>query len=266
MKKAGWVAVGLLATLAFACGFWVLGCPAGAACLSMRGAMVWSYPIAVTAFLLLVAAVIGWPLRAVWLLRTSADELTHLRRLPLPEPLVAAMSRTGAGRLECVEGERALAFCAGALHPTVFVTPALVDRLGAPELDAVLLHERHHADHREPLRRAFVKAATDVFFFIPLLSWWADRRLEGSELAADRAAIERVGYRTMGRALWHAVNQKPQALPAFGGAAEARVAQLLGEPVVSRPPSPSLWFGSVAGSIFVVSIAVCLAHVFVAIS
>jgi len=148
----------------------------------MRGAMVWSYPIAVTTFLLLIAAAIGWPVRAIWLLRTSADDLTHLRRLARPEPLIAAMSRTGAWRLECIEGKGALAFCAGALHPAVFVTPAIVDRLGAPELDAVLLHERHHADHREPLRRAFVKAATDVFFFIPLLSWWAERRLEESEL------------------------------------------------------------------------------------
>ena len=266
MNKAGWVAVGLLATLAFACGFWVMGCPAGAACLSMRGAMVWSYPIAVTTFLLLIAAAIGWPVRAIWLLRTSADDLTHLRRLARPEPLIAAMSRTGAWRLECIEGKGALAFCAGALHPAVFVTPALIDRLGAPELDAVLLHERHHADHREPLRRAFVKAATDVFFFIPLLSWWAERRLEESELAADRAAIARLDRRTVGRALWHAAVQQPEALPAFGGSTEARVAQLLGEPVVSRPPSASLWFASVAGSILVVSIAVCLAHVFIAIS
>ena len=199
MKKAGWVAVGLLATLAFACGFWVMGCPAGAACLSMRGTMVWSYPIAVTAFLLLIGAAIGWPVRAVWLLRTSADDLTHLRRLPLPEPLVAAMSRTGAWRLECIEGERALAFCAGALHPAVFVTPALIDRLGAPELDAVLLHERHHANHREPLRRAFAKAATDVFFFIPLLSWWADRRLEECTKLGLEAVVAPAGTPSHGK-------------------------------------------------------------------
>jgi BlaR1 peptidase M56 len=266
VRKVGWVVVGLLATLAFACGVWVMGCPEGAACLSIGGAMVWSYPLAVTAFLLLVAAAIGWPLRAVWLLRASTDEVTHLLRLPLPEPLVGAMARTSAWRLECVAGEGAVAFCAGALHPTVFVTRALIDRLDASELDAVLLHERYHADRREPLRRALIKAATDVFFFIPLLSWWAERRLEESELAADRAAIRQVGRRTMGRALWHAAAQKPQALPAFGGAAEARVAQLLGERLASPPPALSLWFASVAGSIFVLSTAVCLAHVFLAVS
>src|SRR2546427_12880942 len=101
MKKAGWVAVGLLATLAFACGFWGIGGPAGGACQSMRGTMVWSYPIAVTAFLLLIGAAIGWPVRAVWLLRTSGDDRTHLRRLPLPGPLVAGMARTGVWRLGC---------------------------------------------------------------------------------------------------------------------------------------------------------------------
>src|ERR1700737_1923069 len=182
MKKAGWVAVGLLATLTVVCGFWAMGCPAGAACLSMPGAMVWSYPIAVTT-LLLIAAAVGWPLRAAWLLRASASEVIRLRHLSLPEPLIAAMARTNACRLECIEGERLLAFCAGAFHPTVFVTAALIDRLDASALDAVLLHERYHADRREPLRRAIVKAATDVFFFIPLLSWWAQRRLEESELA-----------------------------------------------------------------------------------
>src|SRR5260370_23441440 len=183
MKKAGWVTVGLLATLAFACGFCVMGCPAGAGCLSMRGTMVWSYPIAVTAFLLLIGAAIGWPVRAVWLLRTSADDLTHLRRLPLPEPLVAAMSRTGAWRLECIEGERALAFCAGALHPAVFVTPALIDRLGAPELDAVLLHERHHANHRGPLRRAVANTGPGGCRLFPVLSGQAGRQLAVAQRA-----------------------------------------------------------------------------------
>jgi hypothetical protein len=70
----------------------------------------------------------------------------------------------------------------------------------------------------------------------------------------------------VGRALWRAAAEKPEALPAFRGAAEARVAQLLGEPLASRPPALSLWFASVAGSILVLSSAVCVAHVFLAVS
>ena len=264
MRKAGWIAVAPLATFAFLCGVWVMGCPAGAACLSVRGAMFWSYPLAATAFLLVTPAALGWLLRAVWLLHQSTKEVLGLRRLPLSKALVGAIARTSARRVECVESERPLAFCAGALHPTVFVTPALIDRLDAHELDAVLLHERYHAVRREPLRRAFVKAATDVFFFIPLLSWWAERRLEESELAADRVAIGQMGRRTVGRALWHAGVGGVHGLPAFGGAMEARVAQVLGEQLESRRPSLSLWLASVAGPILVMSTAVCLAQVFLA--
>jgi len=228
--------------------------------------MVSAFALAVTASLVLIVLALSWPLRAVWLYRQSREDLRRLYRMSLPSALVAAMARTGTRNVECIEGSSPQAFCAGALHPTVFMTPALIDRLDASQLDAVLLHERHHADRREPLRRAVVKAASDVFFFIPLLRWWAERRLEESELAADRAAIGELGRRTVARALWHAASREPQGLPAFGGAIEARVAQILGERVDSQPPAPSLWLTSAAGSILVMSTAVCLAHVLLAIS
>jgi len=266
MRQARWVAVGLLATLAFACGVWVMGCPAGATCLTAGGAMVSAFTLAATASLVLIVLALSWPLRAMWLYRQSSIEVRRLQRMSLPSALLAAMGRTRTHNVECIEGSSPQAFCAGVLHPTVFMTPALIDRLDASQLDAVLLHERHHAERREPLRRAVLKAASDVFFFIPLLRWWAERRLEESELAADRAAIGQLGRRTVARALWHAAAREPRGLPAFGGAIEARVAQILGERLDSRPPAPSLWLTSAAGSILVVSTAVCLAHVLLAVS
>ena len=266
MRQARWAAVGLLATLAFACGVWVMGCPAGAACLTARGAMVWSFSVAVTAFVVLLVLASSWPLRAIWLYRRSSKDVRRLCRMPLPSALVAAMARTRTRHVKCIEGSSPQAFCAGLLHPTVFITPALIDRLDASQLDAVLLHERYHAERREPLRRDVVKAASDVFFFIPLLRWWAERRLEESELAADRAAIGELGRRTVARALWHAAAREHRGMPAFGGAIEARVAQILGERVNSQPPSAVLWLTSAAGSILVMSTAVCLAHVLLAVS
>ncbi len=266
MRQARWVAVGLLATLAFACGVWVVGCPAGTACLTARGAMVGSFSLATTALAVLIVLASSWALRALWLYRQSSQEVGRLHRMPLPSALAAAVARTRTRHVECVGGSSPQAFCAGLLHPTVFMTPALIDRLDASQLDAVLLHERHHAERREPLRRDVVKAASDVFFFVPLLRWWADRRLEESELAADRAAIGELGRRTVARALWHAAAREHRGMPAFGGAIEARVAQILGEPVDSQPPSPVLWLTSAAGSILVVSTAVCLAHVLLAVT
>src|SRR5260370_12290103 len=266
MRQARWLALGLFATLAFACGVWVMGCPAGAACLTAGGAMVSAFSLGVTASLALIVLACTWPLRAMWLYRQSSKEVRRLHRMPLPSALEASIARTRTRKVKCIEGSSRHAFCAGVLHHTVFMTPELIDRLDASQLDAVLLHERYHAERREPLRRAVVKAASEVFFFVPLLRWWAEQRLEESELAADRAAIGELGRHTVARALWHAAAREPQGLPAFGGAIEARVAQILGERAGSRPPSPSLWLTSAAGLIVVLSTAECLAHVLLAVS
>src|SRR5437899_4867574 len=94
MRQARWVAVGLLATLAFACGVWVMGCPAGAACLTAGGAMVSAFPIGVTASLVLIVLVLSWALRAMWLYRQSSREVGRLLRMPLPSALSAAIART----------------------------------------------------------------------------------------------------------------------------------------------------------------------------
>jgi beta-lactamase regulating signal transducer with metallopeptidase domain len=65
----------------------------------------------------------------------------------------------------------------------------------------VLVHEAEHARRRDPLRRLAGRAAADVLFWLPLVSWWTSGRLEDAELAADRAAIDRVGRTPLARAL-----------------------------------------------------------------
>jgi Zn-dependent protease with chaperone function len=144
---------------------------------------------------LVVAAlgVIAWAVRAAWLATAAAWAVAALPRGPSPASLVAAVGRSGVGEVVCLDGPAASAFCAGLLRPRVFVTSGMVAALTAEELDAVLVHEAEHARRRDPLRRLAARAAADVLFWLPLVGWWTRHRLEDAELAADRAAIDRVG-------------------------------------------------------------------------
>jgi hypothetical protein len=111
----------------------------------------------------------------------------------------------------------------------------------------------------EPLRRATLQAATDVLFFIPLLRWLDQRRLERSELHADRTAIERLGPGPVAAALVELGSEPGRSVAiGFDGAADARVRQLLGDPLPSSRPASRLYATSLVGILMAISLAACL--------
>jgi beta-lactamase regulating signal transducer with metallopeptidase domain len=139
------------------------------------------------------------------------------------------------------------------------VTNGMVVSLADQELDAVLVHEAEHAHRRDPLRRLAGRAAADVLFWLPLVGWWSRRRLEDAELAADRAAIRRVGRTPLARALRAtAPPVAPAAGAGFDGAGPARVTQLLGDPPPRRRPPLAACLLSGLGLILAVSLAMCV--------
>jgi beta-lactamase regulating signal transducer with metallopeptidase domain len=159
----------------------------------------------------------------------------------------------------CLDSAAAAAFCAGLLRPRVYVTSAMVASLADQEVDAVLVHEAEHAHRRDPLRRLAGRAAADVLFWLPLVGWWSRRRLEDAELAADRAAIRRVGRTPLARALRAtAPPVAPAAGAGFDGAGPARVTQLLGDPPPRRRPPLAACLLSALGLILAVSLAMCV--------
>jgi Zn-dependent protease with chaperone function len=189
----------------------------------------------------LVVAALGlgtWIVRAAWLAATATRAVAGLPRLAAPAALVAAAGRSGVSDVVCVAGPVASAFCAGLLRPRVVVTSGMVAALAAEELEAVLVHEAEHARRRDPLRRLAGRAAAEVLVWLPLVGWWTSRRLEEAELAADRAAIDRVGRTPLARALRAtAIPTTPAAVGTrFDGAGAARVTQLLGEELPPRRP------------------------------
>ncbi len=137
------------------------------------------------------------------------------------------------------------------------VSEGLVDRLNARELDAVLLHEDYHARRREPLIRATAEAAAEVLFFVPIARWWSRRRIETAELRADQAAVRRVGPRPVASALC-TLGSAARSQTAFAGVGELRVAQLLGDPLPPRRPTPRVVVSSLLGAPFLLLVAGCV--------
>lgn len=209
---------------------------------------LWLAYTAGATILLLVGGALLTGTRAMWLVAQASAEVARLRTVEAPARILRLATDLSIGPLVCVEGASPVAFCVGGLRPSVYVSEGL-GALDDAELEAVLLHEQDHLRQREPLRRAVRRAATWGFFYVPLLRWWARYQAERSELRADRLALSRVSPQVLARALLRSDWAAPslRAATAFAGAAEARVAQILGDPLPTRRPGLRLWALSVAG-------------------
>jgi hypothetical protein len=243
------------------CFGWLLFCPHRADCLNALTRFdTWLSAGTNIALPLAAASLVVWMALLAWrLLRVGFLLRAVTRSRDLPPGLVAAISRTGIREVGCLAADAPTAFCAGSLRPRILVSEGLVSRLGPDELDAVLLHEREHARTFEPLIRAAHEAAAEVFFYIPLVRWWSGRRLEDAELRADRVALARLGPRPVAAALWVLGERTAvQGAAAFGGVAELRVAQVLGDPLPARTPGLALVAISGMGTYLAFQVASCL--------
>jgi hypothetical protein len=101
-------------------------------------------------------------------------------------------SLPATGRLDgavVIPDDRPRAFCAGLLRPRVYVSSGAVATLDGEAPQAVLLHERHHGQRRDPLRLACGRVAVRALFFIPGLGDLVDRQQALAELSADETAM-----------------------------------------------------------------------------
>lgn len=95
----------------------------------------------------------------------------------------------------CCVDPRPYAYCAGFLEPRIYVSTGAVAALGDAELEAVLIHERHHRLRRDPLRVLVGRAAASLLFALPLVGELQRRFELAKELDADRAAVSAQGGR-----------------------------------------------------------------------
>ncbi len=196
--------------------------------------------------------ILGWRL-----VRTGLQVAALAESGERPPALIAAMQRTGARRVRCLAADGPTAFCAGALRPQIVVSMGLLTQMSADETDAVLLHEHEHARTFEPLVRAALESASEVFFFVPVLRWWCRRRLENSELRADRVALDRLGPRPVASALLLMGGTAVLGTAAFAGVTELRVAQVLGDRLPNRAPASPPLAMSILGSLLALQVVSC---------
>lgn len=92
-----------------------------------------------------------------------------------------------------------LAFTYGVTHPTVVLSPWMMEQLDRAELEAVLAHELAHIARRDALCGWVAQLLRDAFCYIPT-SWIAYQHLQREkELASDDLALQ-LTHRPLGLA------------------------------------------------------------------
>ncbi len=153
----------------------------------------------------------------------------HVTRRFVRRQTVLGAREVGEWRVELVASSRPQAFCAGLLHPRIYVSTGAWRSLSESELHAVIAHERHHRRRLDPVRMLAARVLSDALFFVPVM-----RRLDGrygalAEVAADEAAIREKGAPALASALLTFGESKSPA--AVVGIAPERVDHLLGRGV-----------------------------------
>lgn len=105
------------------------------------------------------------------------------------------------GRVIVSRDRAAYAFCGGLIQPRIYLSWGLLGLLTATELEAVLWHERHHLDRRDPLRFFVADLAGSLAPFFPALGTLSNRLRIRSELAADRASLMATSVEDLASAL-----------------------------------------------------------------
>jgi Zn-dependent protease with chaperone function len=145
-----------------------------------------SYPAAnAGAVIIVVLAGLG-AIVTIIALSAIAREVLAARRLARR---LAALDPSLRDGFWVIDDKHPEAFCAGLLRPRVYLTSGTVEVMDGPGLEAVVLHERHHASRRDPLRLAAGRVIARSLFFLPGLRDLRDGQQLLAELGADERAV-----------------------------------------------------------------------------
>lgn len=155
--------------------------------------------------------------------RQGIQRRRYLRRLAVVDSL-----EVDGTTVFLFDDERPQAFCAQLVRPRIYLSTGALIALDDDELRAVLAHERHHQQRRDPLRLLVARALGDGLFFLPVLRRLRQRYAELAEMAADDAAVAATGNRSIlaSALLRFGERADPQVVV---GIAPERVDHLLGE-------------------------------------
>ncbi|VAX20705.1 hypothetical protein MNBD_NITROSPINAE01-1325 [hydrothermal vent metagenome] len=106
------------------------------------------------------------------------------------------------------------AFTLGLFKPKVYISTALIKELTQGECEAVILHELHHAEAKDPLKLFVLSFIKDVFFFLPLGHYLTNLFCRTKELAADEKAVSETGRPLdLAQALVKMLKMKQETIP-----------------------------------------------------
>lgn len=218
----------------------------------------------VVAIVLLGLATFGIALGLSSLLRQLHATLALIRsllakRLPVPPAVRAAAAGLGVdGRIDVVDDVRPFSFCYWFLRPRICLSTGLIARLAEDELRAVLLHERYHLRHRDPLRLVIARYFAAGLYVVPVVEDLVRHFTLEKELEADEDAVHAMGdVRPLARALYALLPDADEVslglLVPVGplSVTEARIEHLVaGTPLAARIPRTSiaLSFGALAAA------------------
>lgn len=116
------------------------------------------------------------------------------RRVPVPASVMAAAAGLGLdGRIDVVLDRRPFSFCYWFARPRICLSTSLVTRLAPDELRAVLLHERYHLRHRDPLRLVIARYFAAGLYVVPVVEDLVEHFALEKELEADQDAVAAQG-------------------------------------------------------------------------
>jgi Zn-dependent protease with chaperone function len=181
------------------------------------------------------------------------------RRIAAPARVQVASRGLGLdGRIDVVLDRRPFSFCYWFLRPRICLSTALVRRLEEDELRAVLLHERYHLRHRDPLRLVIARYFAAGLYVVPVVEDLVEHFTLEKELEADQDAVAAMGTvvplaRALGRLLPDAAEVSLGLLVPVGSLSvtEARIDHLVeGRPLTLAIPMPRvvLSFGALAAA------------------
>lgn len=107
------------------------------------------------------------------------------------------------GRIDLITLDKPVAFCYGWIRPRICLSTGAISGLSAQEIEALLLHEYHHAIRHDPLRTAVSRMLALSFFFLPVVRVLHMQYMVAKEIEADDYARRTQGtYRPLIGALY----------------------------------------------------------------
>ncbi len=97
------------------------------------------------------------------------------------------------GRASLVSNNKPFAFCHGVRHPEIYISTALFSMITHQELEAVLLHEKYHLEHKDSFILLLAEIMRSLFPFFPLLTDLIHNYQIERELEADHEASHSLG-------------------------------------------------------------------------